>query len=53
MAENYPLMIRGEHWKSAAVLPMFRAHPLAFDPGFPEDARLNAGARRAWKCRYG
>jgi hypothetical protein len=23
-----------QHWKNAPVLPMFRAHPLAFDPGF-------------------
>src|SRR3981189_3338218 len=31
-----------EHWKSCRVLPMFRAHPLATDPGIPGDARPNA-----------
>src|SRR6202158_3420997 len=36
-----------EHWKSAPVLPMFRAHPLAFDPGLPGDARLNAARLNA------
>src|SRR6201987_4565465 len=36
-------MACSKHWKSARVLPMFRAHPLASDrPVFPEDARLNA-----------
>jgi len=33
---NKPLMACNEHWKSHLVLPMFRVHPLAFDPGlFP------------------
>jgi hypothetical protein len=41
-AQNKPLMIRKRHWKSWRVLPMFRTHPLAFDPGVSGDARLNA-----------
>jgi hypothetical protein len=33
---NKPLMVSTRDWKSAPVLPMFRTHPLAFDPGvFP------------------
>jgi hypothetical protein len=35
-------MIRKRHWKYRCVLPMFRAHPLAFDPGVSGDARPNA-----------
>jgi hypothetical protein len=32
---NKPLMACSGHWKSARVLPMFRAHPLASDPQAP------------------
>jgi hypothetical protein len=39
---NKPLMACKEHWKSARVLPMFRAHPLASDLRFSGDARPNA-----------
>ncbi len=41
-SRNNPLMVCTRHWKSLPVLPMFRAYPLASDPGFRGDARLNA-----------
>jgi hypothetical protein len=32
---NKPLMACTGHWKSFTVLPMFRTHPMASDPGNP------------------
>jgi hypothetical protein len=40
MPRNKPLMVLTRHWKSSPVLPMFRVHPLASDPGFRRE-RLN------------
>src|ERR1019366_10196996 len=56
---NKPLMACSQHWKSARVLPMFRMHPLASDPGFrrcaPErgatDASGIAGMDEAIKAK--
>jgi hypothetical protein len=52
---NKPLMACREHWKTRRVLPMFRVHRLAFDPGFPDDTRRNAArsADALWEYRYG
>jgi len=33
MPRNKPLMACTKHWKSFHVLPMFRVHPSALDPG--------------------
>ena len=49
---NKPLMVCTRHWKSAPVLPTFRAHPLA--SAFRIFRRWRARTRmRVWNCRHG